>query len=79
MPAPNPIHTIGRILAPTSERTYRTALPNGKEVIAHFSKKNALIHGPLPAQTQVHLEMTSYDFNIARIARVVAAPPPPPL
>lgn len=72
MPAPNPIHTIGTILGPTTDRTYRTALPNGKEVIAHLSRRNAEALGLLAPQTLVHLEMTSYDFNIARISRPVA-------
>lgn len=73
MPAPNPIHVIGTILEPTTGRTYRTALPNGKEVIAHLSRRNAEALGTLAPQTRVHLEMTSYDFNIARISRPVSA------
>ena len=71
MPAPNPIHVIGTILAPTTGRTYRTVLPNGKEIIAHLSRRNAEALGPLLPLTRVHLEMTSYDFSIARISRPV--------
>ena len=68
MPAPNPIHAIGTILSPTSDRTYRTGLPNGKEIIAHLSRRNAEALGALAPLTRVHLEMTSYDFNIGRIS-----------
>ena len=70
MPAPNPIRTIGTILFSTGERTYRTALPNGKEIIAHLSRRNAEAWGPLPPQTRVKLELTSYDFSIGRIAGI---------
>lgn len=76
MPAPNPIHAIGTILSPTTDRTYRTALPNGKEIIAHLSRRNAEALGPLAPQTRVNLEMTSYDFSIGRIAGIVPDPAP---
>ena len=71
MPAPNPIHAIGTILAPLGDRTYRTALANGKEIIAHLSPRRAATLGPLEPATRVKLEMTSYDFNIGRIAAIV--------
>ena len=74
MPAPNPIRATGLILSAASPRTYRTALPNGKEILAHLSPKRAAALGVLTAGTQVNLEMTSYDFSIGRIASVVAAP-----
>ena len=73
MPAPNPVRAIGIILASTSDRTYRTALPNGKEIIAHVSRRNAEVLGPLPPQALVHLEMTSYNFNIGRISNRVTS------
>ena len=71
MPAPNPIRTIGTILFSTGERTYRTALPNGKEIIAHIRPRLAVVVGPLSPLTRVNLEMTSYDFSIGRIAGIV--------
>ena len=71
MPAPNPIRVTGVILASASERTYRTALPNGKETLAHLSPRRAAALGTLAPETRVNLEMTSYDFSIARIASVV--------
>lgn len=74
MSAPNPIRTTGVVLAPAGERTYRTALPNGKEIIAHVRPRLAATLGPLAPQTRVHLEMTSYDFNTGRIAGVAALP-----
>ena len=53
MPAPNPIRALGTILAPTGPRTYRTALPNGKEIIAHLRPRLAAARGPRPPLTQV--------------------------
>ena len=74
MPAPNPIRTIGTILAPASPRTYRTVLANGKEILAHLSPRRAAALGPLEPQTRVNLEMTSYDFSIGRIASIATPP-----
>ena len=71
MPAPNPIYAVGVILSSTSDRSYRTVLPNGKEIIAHLSRRNAELLGALAPQTRVNLEMTSYDFNIGRISRPI--------
>ncbi|MDB6070803.1 MAG: Translation initiation factor [Verrucomicrobiales bacterium] len=71
MPAPNPIHAIGTILASAGDRTYRTALPNGKQIIAHVRPRLAAKLGPLSPDTKVRLEMTSYDFSIGRIAAIV--------
>ncbi len=68
MPAPNPIHATGTILAATGDRTYRTALPNGKEIIAHLRPRLAASLGPLAPRTLVKLELTSYDFSIGRIS-----------
>ncbi len=75
MPAPNPIRAIGTILAPTGPRTYRTALPNGKEIIAHLRPRLAATLGPLAPQSQVHLELTSYDFSSARISGPLSPAP----
>lgn len=70
MPAPNPIHAIGTIIAPAGDRIYHTALPNGKKIIAHLRPRLATSLGPLPPDTKVRLEMTSYDFSIGRIAGI---------
>lgn len=78
MPAPNPIHAIGTILAPLGDRIYRTALPNGKEIIAHLRPRLAATLGPLEPQTRVKLELTSYDFDIGRIAGIQSPNQPPP-
>ncbi|MES2705581.1 MAG: translation initiation factor IF-1 [Verrucomicrobiota bacterium] len=70
MPAPNPIHTIGTILEAAGPRVYRTALPNGKEILAHVPFKRAAALDGLPAQTRVKLEMTAYDFSTGRITGI---------
>ncbi len=74
MPAPNPIRTIGTVIAPAGDRTYRTALPNGKEIIAHVRPRLTASLGPLVPQSRVNLEMTSYDFSIGRISGLAAPP-----
>ena len=50
MPAPNPIRTIGTILAPASARTYRTVLANGKEIPAHLSPRPRSARTPDPGE-----------------------------
>jgi hypothetical protein len=59
MPVPNPIGTIGTILAPASPRTYRTVQANGKEIPAHLSPRRAAPLDPLEPPTRANLEMTS--------------------
>lgn len=68
MPAPNPIHAIGTILECTGPRVYRTALPNGKEILAHVPFKLVTGLGLLAPRTKVKLELTAYDFSTGRIA-----------
>lgn len=68
MPPPNPIRATGVILEQKGPRLYRAALPNGKEVLAHLSQPKRELTGDFQPGTRVNLELTSYDFSIARIA-----------
>ncbi|MDA7518611.1 translation initiation factor IF-1 [Akkermansiaceae bacterium] len=66
-----PITTTGVILAILSDRAFRVRLPNGKEVIGHPSKAMVPQKDDLQPGTMVGLEMTPYDFEKARIAKIV--------
>jgi translation initiation factor IF-1 len=46
---------------------YRATLPNGKPVIAHLSKPLTDAGAVFEPGTRAHLELTPYDFDIARI------------
>ena len=46
---------------------YRVALPNGKIILAHLSKRLADEKAVFPAGDRVLLEFTPYDFDTARI------------
>jgi len=67
-----PITTEGEILTVLSDRAFRVRLPNGKEVIGHPSKALASRNGDLTPGKNVHLEMTPYDFEKARIAKILS-------
>lgn len=67
-----PIRTTGLILEQQhGHALYRTALPNGKVVLAHLSKAmtQALTQTNIELVTgdRVMLEMTPFDFDQARI------------
>jgi len=63
------ITTIGTITEQLSPNTYRVSLPNGKIVLGHLSKElNQQAPPPtFSTTTKVHLELTPYDFEKARI------------
>lgn len=65
-----PITTTGLILERYSERAFRVQLPNGKEVIGHPHKSLRDRQAELVEQVKVTLEMTPYDFEKARIAKI---------
>jgi translation initiation factor IF-1 len=68
MPAPNPIRTTGTLADPRPDgRTWIAALPNGKLVVAHLPAR-APFASSLQKGQRVALELTSYDFSMARIA-----------
>jgi len=65
------ITTIGTITEQLSPNSYKVSLPNGKIVFGHLSKElNKLDNPPqFPLETKVHLELTPYDFEKARITK----------
>ena len=68
MPAPDYIYTTGVILEQKGSRLYRASLPNGKEVLAHLSKRDQQITADFSPGARVKLELTTFDFSTARIA-----------
>ncbi|BCU79067.1 hypothetical protein [Luteolibacter sp. LG18] len=62
-----PVRTTATIEKPLDSNLYHAALPNGKIVIAHLSKALLEAHAVFEAGQQVHLELTPYDFDTARI------------
>ena len=66
------IHTHGRVLEPMSPVLYRVALPNGKVILAHVSKRVADSGATFPVEAMVVLEFTPYDFDTARILGVAS-------
>ena len=67
MPRPNPVITTGTLLRRTGERTWATALANGALTLAHIPAWRLDSAPPFSAGDKVRLEMTTYDFSIARI------------
>ena len=61
------IHTHGRVLENLSPVLYRVALPNGKIILAHMSKRMVGAAMVFPVDCLVVLEFTTYDFDTARI------------
>lgn len=65
-----PLGTILRTLGPG---LYQASLPNGKKVTAHLSKELAAAPPELSAGHTVLLEISPFDLDRARIARIEAA------
>jgi translation initiation factor IF-1 len=68
------LRPLGTILRPLAEGLFEVSLPNGKKVTSHLSKELAASPPELPAGTVVLLEISPYDLDRARIARVESAP-----
>jgi len=62
-----PIHTFGRVIEKVGPVLYRVSLPNGKAVLAHFSKRLADESAEFQPEDKLRLELTPYDFDTARI------------
>lgn len=62
-----PILAEGLILEQVGPILYRATLPNGKPVLAHLSKPLTDAQATFEPDTRVRLELTPYDFDIARI------------
>lgn len=65
---PNHVLTIGTLLRRHGERTWVTSLPNGAETLAHVPTWKLPDLPAFSVGDRVRLEMTQYDFSIARIA-----------
>ena len=65
-----PICTTARILAPQAG-IFVAELPNGKKVLAHLSRQLRESGAVVAVGMRVAVEMTAYDFDIARIVRVL--------
>ena len=61
------IHTHGQVLERLSPVLYRVALPNGKSILAHLSKRLVGENATFSPGGRVLLEFTPYDFDTARI------------
>ena len=66
------LRTRGTILKPLSPGLYEAALPNGKAVVAHLSKELAAAPPEIPDGAAVLLEISPFDLDRARIARIEA-------
>jgi len=61
------IHTSGPVIERLGPVLYRTALPNGKIILAHLSKRLADGGATFEPGQRVVMELTPYDFEQARI------------
>ncbi|MCW1921575.1 hypothetical protein OKA05_03355 [Luteolibacter arcticus] len=64
------LRTRGTILKSFSPGLYEAALPNGKAVVAHLSKELAAHPPEIPDGATVLLEISPFDLDRARIAKV---------
>jgi translation initiation factor IF-1 len=62
-----PVRAIGVLHERVGPVLYRASLPNGKSVLAHLSKPLFEAKAEFADGTRVHLELTPYDFDSARI------------
>ena len=70
MPA-EPIVTTATVTEERDERTVYLALRNGKTTLGHLAKAGLPLRPQLTPGTQVQVEMTSFDFEKARIVAVL--------
>ena len=67
------LRPLGTLLRPLAEGLFEVSLPNGKKVVSHLSKELAANPPELPPGTIVLLEISPFDLDRARIARVEPA------
>ena len=65
------LRTRGTILKRLENGLHEAALPNGKRVICHLSKELAANPPELPDDKVVMLELSPFDLDRARIAKVL--------
>ena len=65
------LRTRGTILKRLENGLHEAALPNGKRVICHLSKELAANPPELPDDKVVMLELSPFDLDRARIAKIL--------
>jgi translation initiation factor IF-1 len=68
----NVITTTATIIGPYSD-IFEATLPNGKKTLAHFSRSTLHLRDAVEAGTQVQVELTPFDFDVARIVSILPA------
>ena len=63
-----PLKVIAHVEDVLENQLYNVALPNGKIVMAHLSKQAKVAEFQLNKGERVHVEMSVYDMDRARIA-----------
>ena len=66
-----PILTTATVTEERDERTVYLALTNGKITLGHLAKADLPLRPQLTLGTKVEVEMTSFDFEKARIVAVL--------
>ena len=66
-----PIVTTATVTAERDERTVYLELKNGKPTLGHLAKAGLPLRPQLVPGTRVTVEMTSFDFEKARIVEVL--------
>lgn len=66
-----PILTTATVTEERDERTVYLALTNGKITLGHLAKAGLPLRPQLTLGTKVEVEMTSFDFEKARIVAVL--------
>ncbi len=67
----NCITTTATIVGPYSD-IFQATLPNGKFTLAHLSREMSTSHDQIKTGTLVRVELTPYDFDVARIVAIEA-------
>jgi translation initiation factor IF-1 len=70
MPA-EPIVTTATVTEERDERTVNLTLKNGKITLGHLAKAGLPLRPALKPGTKVQVEMTSFDFEKARIVAIL--------
>jgi translation initiation factor IF-1 len=68
------VTAVATIVGPFSD-IYEAALPNGKRTLAHLCRKSRHLSEILQPGAKVLVEMTTYDFDTARIVELVSMAP----
>ncbi|MBU6326743.1 MAG: hypothetical protein KGQ89_03865 [Verrucomicrobia bacterium] len=67
----NCITTTATIIGPYSD-IFQATLPNGKVTLAHLSREMSGSHDWIKPGMIVRVELTPYDFDVARIVAIGA-------